>query len=88
MVAPEHWTTLRAAPWARRVPYPAIPGDISYHFQAHALEVVPDDPDLAGQIKVSQDVQAVRRDAGGAASSHQFKHGLAGGIVAGSLVSP
>ncbi len=38
------------------VVHPAVAGDVGHHLDAHALEVVPDDPDLAGQVEVAQDI--------------------------------
>ena len=69
------------------VVHPAVAGDVGHHLDAHALEVVPDDPDLPGQVEVPQDVEAFGADAGGVAGAHQSEHGLAGGVVAGPLVA-
>ena len=69
------------------VVHPAVAGDVGHHFDAHALEIVPDDPDLPGQVEVAQDIEALGADAGGVAGAHQAEHGLAGGVVAGPLVA-
>ena len=88
MVEPEHWTTLRAAPWAAAdVVDPAVAGDIGHHLDAHALEVFADQPDLAGQVEVAEDIDAVFGDAAGVAGADQAAHGLAGGLVALPLVA-
>ena len=77
----------RGAVGAADIVHPAVAGDVGHHLDAHALEVVPDDPDLAGQVEVAEDVDACGADAGGVAGADQLEHGLAGGVVAGLLVA-
>mgnify|MGYP000323887343 CR=1 FL=1 len=67
--------------------HPAVAGDVGHHLHSHALKVVPDDPDFARQVEVSQNIEAFGADAGGIAGAHQAKHGLAGGVVAGPFVA-
>ena len=69
------------------VVHPAVAGDVGHHFDAHALEVVPDNPNLSRQVEIPQDIQALSADPRGVPRAHQAEHGLAGGVVPGPLVA-
>ena len=85
---PEHCTTFRAAPWARWMsstrPSPVMLATTS---TPDPLVVFADHPDLAGQVEIAEDVDAVLGDALGVAGADQPEHGVAGRLVAGPLVA-
>ena len=61
---------------AADVVHPAVAGDVGHHLDAHALEVVPDDPDFPGQVEIAQDVEAHVADPGRVARAHQLNMAL------------
>ena len=52
---------------------PAVAGDIGHHLDADAVEVFADQPDLAGQVEVAEDIDAVFGDAAGIAGADQLR---------------
>ena len=72
---------------AADIVHPAVAGDIGHHLDADLFQILADQPDLAGQVEVAQDVDAVRRDPGRIPGAHQLEHRLAGRLVAGPFVA-
>ncbi len=65
----------------------SIPGDIRNGLDAHFFEVVPNDPQLAGQVEVPEDIDAQGRDVRDIARSDQPEERFAGGAVPLALVA-
>jgi hypothetical protein len=65
----------------------AVTGDVGHHLDTHLFEILSNQPDLAGQVEIADDIDRVLGDAGGVAGADQPGHGAAGRLVAGALVA-
>jgi len=72
---------------AADIGHPTVTRDVGHHLDTHLLEVFPDDPDFAGEIEVTEDIDGNGAHIGHVAGAGQGEHGLAGRGVALALVA-